>query len=275
MIPRILHYCWYGSKEKPEKIKRYMRTWSKIGNMDHWVVNEWNEENCDLDKNEYVRGAAKAHNFTLISDYFRLVALYEHGGIYLDTDVEVYKSFEDLLEGKNFLGYMYDSLIGTAVLGFEKQNPFIGALIDIYDKARWVDLDKQLFEFELPNGKHCVYGSNNGVFTELILCRYQEFRLDGTKQETNDFVVFPMREFEVGAIIGRTHCVHRCEASGSPKSMRREAFKIIKNCAKRVPVIHMDSLIRTLTSRIHTRKCSFYERYAADRKKGRQRRGTA
>lgn len=78
-------------------------------------------------------------NWAFVSDYFRLRALYEFGGIYLDTDVEIYKSFDDLLSKKGFVGYMHDALIGTAVLGFEKKNLFIKKLLDLYDNAEWIE----------------------------------------------------------------------------------------------------------------------------------------
>lgn len=122
MIPKIIHYCWYGNKEKPVKFQRYMDTWKKIGGDE---VIEWNETNCDLRCNSYIRKAVENKNWAFVSDYFRLRALYEFGGIYLDTDVEIYKSFDDLLSKKGFVGYMHDALIGTAVLGFEKKNLFI------------------------------------------------------------------------------------------------------------------------------------------------------
>ena len=85
-----------------------------------YEVIEWNETNCDLRCNSYIRKAVENKNWAFVSDYFRLRALYEFGGIYLDTDVEIYKSFDDLLSKKGFVGYMHDALIGTAVLGFEK-----------------------------------------------------------------------------------------------------------------------------------------------------------
>ena len=90
-----------------------------------YEVIEWNETNCDLQCNSYIRKAVENKNWAFVSDYFRLRALYEFGGIYLDTDVEIYKSFDDLLSKKGFVGYMHDALIGTAVLGFEKKNLFM------------------------------------------------------------------------------------------------------------------------------------------------------
>ena len=149
MIPKMIHYCWYGNKEKPVKLKKYMRTWRKMGG---YKIVEWNETNCDLQCNSYIKKAVENKNWAFVSDYFRLKALYEFGGIYLDTDVEVYKSFDDLLNKKGFVGYMHDALIGTAVLGFEKGNSFIKKLLDLYDNAEWIEGKYDLFRIKFENG---------------------------------------------------------------------------------------------------------------------------
>ena len=162
MIPKIIHYCWYGNKEKPVKFQRYMDTWKKIGG---YEVIEWNETNCDLRCNSYIRKAVENKNWAFVSDYFRLRALYEFGGIYLDTDVEIYKSFDDLLSKKGFVGYMHDALIGTAVLGFEKKNLFIKKLLDLYDNAEWIEGKYDLFRIKFENGDSYLCNANNSVFT--------------------------------------------------------------------------------------------------------------
>lgn len=78
MIPKIIHYCWFGEKEKPSYIKKYMRTWKKLRR--EYKFYEWNEKNCDLQCNEYVKSAVKVKNWAFVSDYFRLLALYNSGG---------------------------------------------------------------------------------------------------------------------------------------------------------------------------------------------------
>ena len=106
MIPKILHWCWYGGGERPASVRRTMASWRRVG--EGWEERLWSEENCDLSVNEYVRGAAQAGRWALVSDYFRLTALERFGGVYLDTDVECYRSFDDLLPLRGFLGYMYE-----------------------------------------------------------------------------------------------------------------------------------------------------------------------
>jgi len=261
MIPKIIHYCWYGSADKPASVRRAMSTWSRAG--EGYAVREWNESNCDLGCSGYVRGAAQRKKWALVSDYFRLLALEREGGIYLDTDVECYRSFDDLLPLDGFLGYMYDSLIGTAVLGFAPHHPFVRALLEIYDSAEWVD--ERRFRITLPSGQTHLCNCNNTVFTWLILEFYPEFRLDGRLQRLNNLTVFPMREFEVGSVLGRTHCVHRCEASWKNLSKKQKLFQRMKHFGARLPVIHLDALLRSLSYRRHIRKSTYYDRYARDR----------
>lgn len=262
MIPRIIHYCWYGNKEKPTSIKKYMATWELLQKQGYKII-EWNEENCDLHCNNYVKSAVKKGNWAFVSDYFRIKALYEWGGVYLDTDVEVYKSFDDLLNLRGFLGFMYDSLIGTAVLGFEKHNPFIGTLLDIYNSAKWLEDVNNKFSIQLSN-KEYICDSNNALFTLMILNRYKKFKLNGKEQQFNEFKIFPMKEFEIGSVLGRTHCVHRCEASWKNHSTKREIFKVIKNTAKIMPLVHLDAIIRYISYQKHIRNSLFYERYKED-----------
>lgn len=260
MIPKLIHYCWYGNPEKPTSVRRAMKTWSRAG--EGYALREWNEQNCDLGCNEYVRFAAERGKWALVSDYFRLVALEREGGIYLDTDVECYRSFDDLRSLRGFLGYMYDSLLGTAVLGFEANHPFIRALREAYDRAVWID-DRR-FEIALPSGQTLRSNCNNTVFTSMLLEMYPDFPLNGRTQALDALTVFPMREFEVGAVVGRSHCVHRCEASWKNLSARQRAFQRMKRFGAHVPLVHLDALLRGLSYRRHIRRSAYYERYRRD-----------
>ncbi|WP_281957433.1 glycosyltransferase family 32 protein, partial [Bacillus cereus] len=96
--------CWFGGKEKPDHIKKYMKTWD--GLKDYKIV-EWNEKTFDIENNKFVKDAYEGRKWAFVSDYVRLKALYEHGGIYLDTDVELKKNFNDILSNDMFLGFIY------------------------------------------------------------------------------------------------------------------------------------------------------------------------
>ena len=102
-IPKIIHYCWFGEKEMPKVEKNYIEGWKKI--CPDYKIMCWNETNVNLQENLYVSQAYKSKKYAFVSDYFRIKALYEYGGIYLDTDVELLKSFDDLLFLNGFTGF--------------------------------------------------------------------------------------------------------------------------------------------------------------------------
>ena len=86
-IPKIIHYVWVGNNEKPKDIKRCMETWKK--HLKDYEIIEWNEKNFDIDSNKFVKEAYEARKWAYVSDYIRAYAIYNYGGIYLDTDVLV------------------------------------------------------------------------------------------------------------------------------------------------------------------------------------------
>ena len=87
MIPKIIHYCWFGGKPLPDEVKKYMETWKKY--CPYYEITEWNESNFDVNQNQYCREAYEAGKWAFVSDYARLKILYDYGGIYMDTDMEV------------------------------------------------------------------------------------------------------------------------------------------------------------------------------------------
>ncbi len=101
-IPRIIHYCWFGHTPKPELAKKCIQSWEKY--FPDFEIKEWNEDNFDVTICDYIKEAYTAKKWAFVSDYARCWIMYEFGGIYFDTDVEVIKSFEDILEKGPFMG---------------------------------------------------------------------------------------------------------------------------------------------------------------------------
>ena len=130
MIPKIIHYCWFGRKPKPKSVLKFMRTWKK--HLPDYQLMEWNEDNFDISSVPFVSEAYRLRKYAFVSDYVRLFALYHHGGIYFDTDVEVLKSFDDLLDAPGFMGYDSDKCLGTAVMAANKGNEVINEFMGLY-----------------------------------------------------------------------------------------------------------------------------------------------
>ena len=115
MIPKKIHYCWFGRNPLPESAKKCIASWRKY--FPDYEIIEWNEDNYDVNKIPYTQQAYAAKKYAFVSDYARFDILYQHGGIYFDTDVEVIKSFDDVLEHGAFMGCEIDgsSRSGIAV----------------------------------------------------------------------------------------------------------------------------------------------------------------
>ncbi|PEJ58457.1 glycosyl transferase [Bacillus sp. AFS002410] len=138
-IPKIIHYCWFGGKEKPDIVKKCIKSWRVI--LPEYEIIEWNEMNFNTNCNKYVNEAYESKKFAFVSDYVRLHALYEIGGIYLDTDVEVFKSFNDLLHHDAFWGFEQENFIATSTIGAVKGNQLIKLFLDSYKNKNYIKED--------------------------------------------------------------------------------------------------------------------------------------
>lgn len=138
-IPKIIHYCWFGGKEKPEIVKKCIASWERY--LSGYEIREWNENNFDISSNSYVKEAYESGRFAFVSDYARVYALYHFGGIYLDTDVEVFKPFDDLLHHESFWGFEQENYIATSTIGAAKGNKLIGKFVDSYKGKSFIKED--------------------------------------------------------------------------------------------------------------------------------------
>lgn len=259
MIPKKIHYCWFGGN-KPKKVLKYMCSWEKTG----YEIKEWNEKNCDFERNEYIRKAKQNNQYAYLSDYFRVLALYNEGGIYFDTDVEVKESFDNLLEYKGFVGFIFDSSIGTAVFGFQKKHPFLKEVLKIYDTAVWNEEDQTML-LTFPSGNQMEAKVNNDLFTGLMLEMYPEFLLNGKRQSLKEMEVFPKEEFELGYITkGKGYSVHKCEGAWRNMTLKKKINAIVKSMVSYLPFLNWDILIRTVTYHKYKTEAPFYERYLKD-----------
>ncbi|MGQ4665881.1 glycosyltransferase family 32 protein [Metabacillus halosaccharovorans] len=138
-IPKTIHYCWFGGKEKPDIVKRCIESWKK--QLPDYKIVEWNETNFDINLNSYVKEAYDSRKFAFVSDYVRVHALYHYGGIYLDTDVEVFKSFNDLLHHSSFWGFEQENYIATSTIGAKKGNLLIKQFLESYTDKKFLRED--------------------------------------------------------------------------------------------------------------------------------------
>ena len=147
MIPKVIHYCWFGRNPKPKDVLNFIETWKKH-NPDY-VIKEWNEDNFDIHCCKYVWEAYKVKKFAFVSDYARLYALYTEGGIYLDTDVEVRKGFDQLLGNHSFVGWE-DNFLGTGILASVKGQKWVKDIMDTYKDEAFISWFGKLNTYPNP-----------------------------------------------------------------------------------------------------------------------------
>lgn len=138
MIPKIIHYCWFGGNPLPKLAKKCIKSWKKYAK--GYQIIEWNESNYDLASAPlYVRQAYEAKKWAFVTDYIRLQVVYEQGGIYMDTDVELKKSLDSLLEYSAYFGFESGTCINTGLgFGAEKGAPILKELMDDYADVPFV-----------------------------------------------------------------------------------------------------------------------------------------
>lgn len=145
IIPKIIHFCWFGNNPKTKLVKKCIKSWKKY--LPDYEIREWNDKDLKDCKIPYVQEAYKAKKWAFITDYFRLYALYNYGGIYFDSDNEVFKSFDEFLNLDFFSGYESweaESFPFTAVVGAKKGNKIVKDLLDEYDDIHFVNPDGSL-----------------------------------------------------------------------------------------------------------------------------------
>lgn len=140
MIPKIIHYCWFGGNPIPEKDQRCIDSWKKL--CPDYEIKRWDESNYDITKNAYMKEAYDEKKWGFVPDYARLEIIFEHGGIYLDTDVELIKNLDDLLTNKAFMGFEDGKHVSPGlIIAAEPQHPTIGLLMNIYAERHFLKDD--------------------------------------------------------------------------------------------------------------------------------------
>jgi len=272
-IPKIIHYCWFGGKPIPEDLQKCIDSWEKL---EGYTIMRWDESNCSFDENDFVRNTYRDKQLGFIGDYYRLKAVYEFGGIYLDTDVKINRSFNPLLKHKMFLNFIFDCSVGSAIIGAQKGNPLVKGLLDMYDKTMFVpvDSDNSGNVFEWQEDKLLVHGyaTSNYYYTYYILKHYPKFVLNNKYQDLEDFVIYPKEMFEIGSLIGNHYAVHLCAGEWRIKTDNTKGFKNkIKNTLKKNQSLFdlVQIIVRKRRYKALNKRIPFYE-YSLAQQCGRQ-----
>lgn len=180
-IPKIIHYCWFGRNPKPQLAEKCIRSWQKF--CPDYEILEWNEDNFDVSTApKYVRQAYESKRWAFVSDYVRLRALTEMGGIYMDTDVEVVKSLEPYRKHQAFAGFEHLERVQTGLLACEKGFPLFQEFLAYYDTASFLQ----------PDGTPNVT-TNVEVLTSL--CRKYGLQFNDKFQVVQGLAIYPREVF--------------------------------------------------------------------------------
>ena len=228
MIPKKIHYCWVGGKPLPDSAKKCIQSWKKY--CPDYEIIEWNEQNYDFSKVPYMKEAYEAKKWGFVPDYARLDIVYTHGGIYLDTDVEIVKSFDPLLELQGFAGFQDAKQVNFGQgFGAEARNPVLKALMDSYAE----------FSFLQQDGTPDLTPSprlNTDTLTERC-----GLRPENSYQELNGLTVFPSeyfcpKSFDDGVLrkTKNTYSIHHFDASWFTDESKQKLLESWKHKQQRL-----------------------------------------
>lgn len=244
MIPKIIHYCWFGRNPLPQSAKECIASWKKF--LPDYEIKEWNEDNFDVNITTYTSEAYKARKFAFVSDYARFWILYNYGGLYFDTDVEILKPLDDIISCGGFMGMekvegsTFDNFEeGTVLvapglgLGVEKGNTLYKEILDLYNKKHYIAW----------NGKHT--GTVVATTTNILL---KKSKLEKDKiTEIEGIFIYPDEYFDPMnfytkeiTITENTRTIHKYATTWATKNTRLNAIcERLKNLYYRIYIMFL------------------------------------
>ena len=216
MIPKLIHYCWFGGKPLPKSAKKCIASWKKF--MPNYEVKEWNESNFVIGMMPYTREAYNDGKYAFVSDVARFWVLYHDGGVYFDTDVEVIRSIDDIVQRGAMMGWerpdancVCHVAPGLGLVA-PKGLPFYQEMLDGFAKI----------SYHLPDGSRNPY-SMIPMINDLLL--QKGLLMDGSMQKISDVTIYPPDYFcPMDSLTGEitltenTHTIHRYTMSWMNKS---------------------------------------------------------
>lgn len=246
-IPKKIHYCWFGDNPKTELMLKCISSWKNI--MPDWEFIEWNNENIKEINSPYLKSAFNAKKWAFASDYVRLWVLQKYGGVYLDVDVEVVKSFDEFLKNDFFIGVEQVTKkpsIGCGVIGSIKNHKIITDMLEIYDNLHFIK----------PNGRYNLKPIPKRFF-DYFSDKYK-LKLKNNSDKTimleQDVILYPYFYFSpVDKSVKNIHAIHHFADSWqedwgirtviNSKRFGLHLFKKHKKMAKELPLLNNEELL--------------------------------
>lgn len=205
-IPKTIHYCWFGGKEMPARERACIDSWKKY--CPDYDIILWNENSFDIEKNEYMKEAYRAKKWGFVPDFARFDIIYEHGGFYLDTDVELVKGLDHFAHFKAFFAFEWHNLINPGSgFGSVPNNPLLKDLRNLYMGKKFINDDKTLNLTSSP------------IYTTEFF-REKGVEINNQMQIVNDTVFLPSDFFSpvnqlttLYELTANTHAIHKFSCS--------------------------------------------------------------
>lgn len=214
IIPKKIHYCWFGGQPLPDKYKYYMESWRKF--CPDYEIIEWNESNYDISKCKYMYDAYQKKMWGFASDYARIDIVYHNGGIYLDTDVELVKNIDDLLFQKGFAGFEDEEFVNFGLgFGAVKELPVLKEMLMYYEKLNFLHEDGSLNLTAIP------------IYVTDVLSKHG-LVMNGEYQRIADMTIYPAKVLAGKCmytmrtmIMPQTYAIHQYDGSWATEKAHR------------------------------------------------------
>lgn len=222
MIPKIIHYCWFGGNPLPELAIKCIESWKKY--LPDYEIKEWNESNFNVYYNQYTSEAYKAKKYAYVSDYVRFWVLYNEGGIYFDTDVEIIRPLDDIIAKGPFMGCekdgngieSYPEINPGIILASTAQHPLMNEIVNFYNCLSFVK--------ENPCANNGIYKTVVAYTTEVLI-KHGLTKVTGI-QQVEEFTIYPKEYFNPLEHINQlkvtdnTRTIHHYAGTWLPKKYR-------------------------------------------------------
>ena len=209
MIPKTIHYCWFGRKPLPSSVRDYIKTWKK--HLPDFQIIEWNETNFDVNICQFSGEAYGMKKYAFVSDFARIYILYYYGGLYLDTDVEILKPFDEFMQNDFFIGYESENQLGTSVIGSIAKHPLLNKILTYYEKAVFV-----------TEGDKLNATPNTVIISQLF--REEGYNINNKVFNKDGIAFYPMDYFSPLIlstnrlkVTSRTHSIHHYTGTWAPR----------------------------------------------------------
>ena len=248
MIPKIIHYCWFGGAPKPKSVLRCIDSWKKY--CPDFEIREWTEKDFDITQNEYTRQAYEAKAWGFVPDYIRLWIIYNYGGIYLDTDVQVIRDLSPLCEHPAFAGFENATQVNCGQgFGAEAGNPIIESHMKMYDDLQFLRDDGSYNTTPSPS------------YTTQVLREYGLHPDTQEIQNLGEMLIYPVEYFcpknlvtGLTNVTAKTYSIHQFDASWyteEQQAAKNKRWESVRRLERKHYITHIPNrVLMTILGRV-------------------------